>query len=83
MVAALALVAAARHASAETAGACVGDCNGDGVVSINELIIAVNIDLGTAEASACPAFNCDCGHGPPPAICCGIQAVNNLLYGCE
>ena len=80
MVAALTLVAPFKQAVAQTAAACVGDCNGDGVVTINELIVAVNIDLGLAEASACPAFNCDCGLEPP--FCCGIRAVNNLLYGC-
>jgi hypothetical protein len=82
MVAALALVAAARHAFAQTAGACVGDCNGDGMVTINELIIAVAIDLGTAPSSACPAIDCDCRPGPSP-ICCDIEAVNNLMYGCK
>jgi uncharacterized repeat protein (TIGR03806 family) len=37
------------------AQACTGDCNGDGVVSINELILGVNIALGAAPMSACPA----------------------------
>src|SRR5262249_58715806 len=40
-----------------TAIACVGDCNGDGVVTINELILAVNIALGDAPISACPAID--------------------------
>ncbi len=36
-------------------GACPGDCNGDGVVRIDELIVMVNIALGTAPATDCPA----------------------------
>jgi hypothetical protein len=35
--------------------ACTGDCNGDGAVSVDELISAVNIALGTSPLSACPA----------------------------
>jgi hypothetical protein len=34
-----------------------GDCNGDGQVTINELIIGVNIALGIAPISDCPAFD--------------------------
>ncbi len=38
---------AASSASAGTV--CVGDCNGDGSVAINELITGVNIALGAAD----------------------------------
>jgi hypothetical protein len=67
-----------------SANTCIGDCNGDGVVAINELITAVNIDLGLAEVDACPALSCDgavelASH---PGIGCSIAAVNNLLNGC-
>ena len=67
-----------------TIGECVGDCNGDGVVTINELIVGVTIELGGASASACPAFDCDCGSplAMLPGICCAIDAVNNALSGC-
>src|SRR5262249_38553836 len=34
-----------------------GDCNGDGQVTIDELILGVNIALGTEPISACPAFD--------------------------
>lgn len=37
-----------------TTAACVGDCDGSGDVTVNEIIVLVNIDLGTADASACP-----------------------------
>ena len=37
--------------------ACVGDCNGNGTVTVNELIVGVNIALGNQPASTCPAFD--------------------------
>jgi subtilisin family serine protease len=33
------------------------DCNGDGAVTVDELILGVNIALGTVTASACPVFD--------------------------
>src|SRR5262245_21061795 len=36
---------------------CIGDCNGDGAISINELILGVQIALGEAPLAACPAFD--------------------------
>jgi hypothetical protein len=36
-----------------------GDCNGDGMVTINELIIGVNIALNNLPVTACPAFDTD------------------------
>ena len=74
----LCLTIAASGTSA--AQECVGDCNGDGVVSINELITAVNIDLGSGLFNACPALACSCG---AQGICCVIAAVNNALNGCN
>lgn len=61
--------------------ACVGDCNGDRFVSINELITAVNIDLGGDSDDACPAFTCN--SGPLVYIDCLIIAVHNALNGCQ
>jgi hypothetical protein len=57
---------------------CAGDCNGDGVVKVDELIIAVNIVLGNADRSACPAF----GSEQTLMISDLISAVNNVLNGC-
>jgi len=37
--------------------ACVGDCNGDGSVAINELIVGVNIALGNAPVDDCASFD--------------------------
>ncbi len=63
-----------------TAAVCVGECNGNRVVTVNELITGVNIALGTAPVTACPAFDVD-GDGAV-GINELIAAVNNLLYGC-
>jgi len=58
---------------------CVGDCDGTGGVTIDELITLVNIALGNAQASTCP-------HGVPSGaeinVALIIQAVNNTLNGC-
>lgn len=59
---------------------CIGDCNGDGVVTVNELITGVNIALGSVPLMACPAFDRD-GDGMV-AIGELIAGVSNLLYGC-
>lgn len=67
---------------------CVGDCNGNGMVTVDELLTGVNIALGTVPSSNCPAFDCssDCGPGPglgdPATVTCLIRAVNNALEGC-
>jgi YVTN family beta-propeller protein len=37
--------------------ACTGDCGGNGVVDINELILGVNIVLGNRDVTACPVFD--------------------------
>ena len=62
------------------APACVGDCDGSGAVAINELIIGVNIALGSQALTACPSF--DPNHDGMVAINELIAAVNNALGGC-
>jgi hypothetical protein len=49
---------------------CKGDCNGDGEVTINELVTAVDIALGTAPLSMCRAVDLDDN---------GIVTVNELM----
>src|SRR5215470_8065922 len=39
------------------ASACPGDCNGDGAVTVDELIVGVTIALGEQALSTCPAFD--------------------------
>jgi len=58
---------------------CVGDCNGNGVVGINELVIGVNIALDLTPASACVAFQ---DQGGMVTISQLIKGVNNALNGC-
>lgn len=65
---------------AEAGAVCVGDCNGDGMVAINELILGVNIAQGSTPLSECPSFDAD-GSGTV-GINELITAVNNALNGC-
>ena len=74
---ALGALLASPPAQAQT---CVGDCNGDGMVAINELIIGVNIALGSQPVSACPSF--DVNNNGQVAINELILAVNNALNSC-
>ncbi len=57
-------------------GAVIGDCNGDGRVTIDELLIGVDMLLSTAPASACPAMECTTGN---ILISCLEQAVVHTL----
>ena len=60
---------------------CVGDCDRDGTVEINELVLGVNIALGMQPIDACPVFDCeDTGTAP---VSCLIRGVNNSLSGCR
>lgn len=60
--------------------ACAGDCNGTGEVTINELLLGVNIALGNMSAAACPAF----GKGGEVAVTVAdlVRAVGAALNGC-
>jgi hypothetical protein len=58
---------------------CVGDCGGDGTVSIADLILGVNIVLGNQPAGACPAFQNAQGNVDIAQL---IKGVNNALSGC-
>ena len=59
---------------------CDGDCNGDGVVTINEVILAVNIGLGTAALEECLAADAN-GDGQV-TINELVRAVNLGLTEC-
>jgi hypothetical protein len=69
-----------------TALPCVGDCSGDGAVTVDEIVRMVNIALnGDTSASSCPGSDQWCSSGPvlgAVRIACLIDAVNNLLTGC-
>ncbi|MBI3783986.1 MAG: hypothetical protein HY270_11355 [Deltaproteobacteria bacterium] len=54
-----AAVFAARAFLAAAEAQSVGDCNGDGQVTVDELVTGVNIALGSESLSHCPAFDAD------------------------
>jgi hypothetical protein len=58
---------------------CVGDCQGDGEVSINDLILGVNIALNLQPADACSAFQNAQGEVDIAQL---IKGVTNALNGC-
>lgn len=65
-------------------GTCVGDCDGGGDVTVNEIIILLNMALGTqTELSACPdGIPADIVDVSEINVTLIIQAVNNALNGC-
>lgn len=76
-----ALVAAALGFVAPASAQCVGDCNGDGAVSISELIVAVNIALGDRDVADCR--NADPNGDSTVAINELIRCVGSALNGCD
>lgn len=52
-------LAALAVAASAPALACVGDCNRDVSVTVDEVVFGVNIALGSAQLDACPAFDAD------------------------
>jgi hypothetical protein len=60
--------------------ACAGDCNVDGSVSIDELVLGVNIATDAFQMSACPAI--DSNHDERVTVDELIAAVSSALNGC-
>jgi hypothetical protein len=59
---------------------CLGDCNGDGAVTVDEIVTIVNIALGEADVSTCTAGDGDSsGTITVDEI---VTALNNALEGC-
>jgi hypothetical protein len=58
----------------------VGDCNGDLEVTVDELVLGVNIALGQADLAQCLAF--DANRDGSVTVDELIQGVNNALFGC-
>jgi cysteine-rich repeat protein len=67
-------------AATPVAAQCAGDCDGNGMVTINELIVGVNIALGSAASAACAAI--DRNSDGMVTISELIAAVNSALAGC-
>ena len=42
---------------------CIGDCNDDGRVTIDELILGANLNLNGDPDDTCPSITCVLGHG--------------------
>src|SRR5215472_6464806 len=74
------IVAAWLVARAPVAQACPCDCNGDGVVTVNELIQGVDILLGSVAFSQCVAAD-PTGSGRV-TVSDLVAAVNATLSGC-
>src|SRR5215475_10631307 len=77
VIAALAVVQADDAAAR---AACVGDCDGGGAVSIDELVTGVGIAQGLRPTGACAAFDVD-GAGSV-SIDELVAAVASALNGC-
>jgi len=58
-----------------------GDCNGDGQVTIDELIAAVNVALGQADLSKCTSA--DANQDGSVTVDELIVAVNAAVEGCS
>ena len=59
---------------------CAGDCNMDGRVTVNELVVGVNIPLGPRQLSDCPTF--DTNNDGAVSVNELLLGVNNALAGC-
>jgi CARDB protein len=64
-----------------TCEGCVGDCNCDGQVTVDELLAMVNIALGNADASTCPAG--DPNNDKQVTVDEILTAVSNALGQCS
>src|SRR5512143_2237004 len=73
-----ALAAAAASAAAVR---CAGDCDGNGSVTIDDIVTRVNIALGSLSPDHCPSFDCT-GNGEV-TVDCLITAVIAALNDCR
>ncbi len=73
--------ATATRAPTLLGGSCSGDCNGDGDVTIDELLTAVLVGLGTTPIEGCaPADQSGDGEVTIDEL---LVAVNRALSGCD
>jgi hypothetical protein len=59
---------------------CTGDCDGNGTVTVDELVRGVGIALGSITADQCPAFDCHSTGSVP--VDCLVAGVSGSLTGC-
>src|SRR6266849_417588 len=69
----------ANSASAQ-GGICVGDCNGDQSVTVDELVTGINIALDRLPLDRCASI--DPGGDHTVDVAEVVAAVNNALAGC-
>jgi hypothetical protein len=79
-LAALLTVGLCGSLATSRAFACVGDCNEDGSVTIDELILCTDIALRAGSVETCPLA--DANEDDRLAIDEIVQAVDNTLNGC-
>jgi hypothetical protein len=60
---------------------CSGDCDGNGQVTVDELLRGIGIVLGQGEAAGCTAFDVS-GDGVV-TVDEIVLAVNVALHGCQ
>ena len=73
----------AQHTSAPAPLAdagCVGNCNSDASVTVDELLVMINVALGVAEATACAPG--DANHDGAITVDEILRAINYALDGC-
>jgi hypothetical protein len=76
----LAVFACLADVRAAARATCIGDCDGNGEVSVNELIVGVNIALDLAPTTMCEAM--DRNGDAMVSIDELLAAVNTALDGC-
>jgi hypothetical protein len=59
---------------------CPGDCNGDLAVSVEELVLGIQIALGSTELPDCQSF--DANHDQSVSVDELVTAVTHALVGC-
>jgi len=73
-------IATATATLTPTFGGCGGDCDGNEAVFINELIVGINMLLGSASIAACPAGDIDGDGGITVDEL--VAAAGNANFGC-
>lgn len=67
-------------ASGAASAQCVGDCSGDGQVTVDEIVTGIGIALGNATVDGCPAF--DSNSDDQVTVDEIVTSVTNALNGC-
>ncbi len=66
--------------SIENDAICIGDCDGNGDVTVDEILRLVNIVLGTAQRSTCADGVSSADQVNVSVV---LLAVDNALNGCD